>query len=380
VSLGGINLTLLVGRMVPTPAPPMLLNALQSIEVTHSDDGRSGFQMSFLAGRGGGLSLDYDLLSSNLLLPFNRVVLLVTLNGIPRVLMDGVITHHQLAPGDSPAGSVFAVTGEDISLLMDLEQRSIEHPAQSAELSVLTILVQYAQYGLVPLIIPSVFVDIPLPIEHVPIQQQTDLDYVQTLASQFGYVFYVRPGPVPLQSIAYWGPPTRLGMPQKALNVNLGAASNVRGISFTYDALSPTLVRSEYQGLELGEDLPADTFLSTRLPPFAALPALVTNLPHVGTTVRSSDGLDEIQAYAQAQAETDRSVDAVVQANGELDVLRYGDILNARDLVGVRGCGWRYDGMYYVKSVTHSLSRREYRQSFSLTREGLGSTLPAVLP
>jgi hypothetical protein len=37
------------------------------------------------------------------------------------------------------------------------------------------------------------------------------------------------------------------------------------------------------------------------------------------------------------------------------------------------------DGIYYVNSVTHSLSRGEYRQQFTLSREGFGTTT-AVVP
>lgn len=378
MSVPNISLSVLVGRTVPLPMSAPMLTAIESIEVTHSDDGRSGFQLTFLASRGGGFSLDYDLLSGGALQPFNRIVLIVNFGATPRVLMDGVITHHQLAPGEAPGGGRLTVTGEDISVLMDLQQRSIEHPAESAELSVLTTLLRYVEYGIVPLIVPSSFVDIPLPIERVPLQHQTDLQFVERLAAQFGYVFYVRCGPLPLQNTAYWGPPIRLGAIQKALNVNLGPATNVRNLQFAYDALAPMLVQSEYQDLELGEELLVDTFATTRLPPLAAVPALLANFPNLRTVVHANDGLDEIQAFAQAQAETDRSVDNVVQATGELDPLRYGEILNARDLVGVRGAGWSYDGMYYVKSVTHHITRRDYRQSFVLTREGVGSTLSAV--
>ena len=43
---------------------------------------------------------------------------------------------------------------------------------------------------------------------------------------------------------------------------------------------------------------------------------------------------------------------------GELDVLRYGSVLKARQLVGVRGAGMAFDGLYYVKSVTHTIKAR----------------------
>jgi hypothetical protein len=49
-------------------------------------------------------------------------------------------------------------------------------------------------------------------------------------------------------------------------------------------------------------------------------------------------------------------------------------------LVGVRGAGLAYDGLYYVNSVTHSLKRGEYKQNFSLSRDGLVSNTPVVAP
>jgi hypothetical protein len=67
-----------------------------------------------------------------------------------------------------------------------------------------------------------------------------------------------------------------------------------------------------------------------------------------------------------------------VSAKGELDVLRYGSVLKPRRLVGVRGAGAAYDGLYYVKSVTHKIKSGEYKQSFELSRNGLISTVPQV--
>jgi hypothetical protein len=61
-----------------------------------------------------------------------------------------------------------------------------------------------------------------------------------------------------------------------------------------------------------------------------------------------------------------------------LDVLRYGQVLNARQLVGVRGAGLAFDGLHYVESVTHRISRGEYKQDFTLTRNALVSNTPIV--
>ena len=67
-----------------------------------------------------------------------------------------------------------------------------------------------------------------------------------------------------------------------------------------------------------------------------------------------------------------------VFGTGKLDVMRYGRLLRSRKLVGVRGAGLPFDGLYYVKSVTHEIERGAYKQSFSLARNGLISTIPTV--
>jgi hypothetical protein len=53
-------------------------------------------------------------------------------------------------------------------------------------------------------------------------------------------------------------------------------------------------------------------------------------------------------------------------------------VLRARMLVGVQGAGITYDGLYYVDSVTHNLKRGEYKQNFTLSRDGLESNTPTV--
>lgn len=67
-----------------------------------------------------------------------------------------------------------------------------------------------------------------------------------------------------------------------------------------------------------------------------------------------------------------------ISVSGSLDVLRYGQVLRSRMLVGVRGAGVAYDGLYYVDSVTHNLKRGEYKESFQLSRDGLISLTPTV--
>ena len=378
MSFLGTHLTLLIGQTVPVPAPLKFLEAFERARVKHNDEGHSGFQITFRVGRSSADLLDYALLSSPLLRPMNRVVLLVTFNVVPQVLMDGIITDQQFAPGNQPGASTLTVTGEDVSVMMDLEEKSAEHPAQPEAIIALKIIASYAQYGLIPMVIPPPSIDIPLPTERVPVQQGTDLEYLQEMASRFGYVFYVTPGPAPLTNTAYWGPPVRVGVPQKAISINMGPNSNADIPSFRYDSLATTFVAGQVQDRLANQVLPVQTFASTRLP-LVSQPAWATQ-PHVRTQQFRQSGLNTMQAFTRAQAESDASTDRVIEVRGELDAARYEALLQPRGLVGLRGAGYSYDGLYYVKSVTHNIRKGEYKQNFILTREGLGAISPVVIP
>ncbi len=382
MSLLGTNLTLLIGPTVPLPVPTDLSENIDKLEITHTDESRSGFQITFKAGRSGPLDiLDFKLLSNPLLKPNNRVIVMLILNAIPRVLMDGLIKHQQLNPSNEPGGSTLTITGEDVSVKMDQEEVTLEHPAQNELIIATKIIAKYAQYGLIPMVMPPFMIDFPNPVERIPVQRDTDLKYLQALAERFGYVFYVKPGPAPGSNTAYWGPPVRAGTIARALSVNLGGQTNVDNIDFQYNAEEATLVHGRVRDRNLNQDLPILTFASTRVPPMAAFPPLPFDIANVRKTeLEDMEGLTYAQAYARAQSITNKSMDNVLTASGELDTVRYGDILEARGLAGLRGAGYSYDGFYYVKRVTHVIGGGEYKQRFTLTREGLGSTTPVVMP
>jgi hypothetical protein len=380
MNLLGVHLSLLIGPTVAIPAPPPVADALQSVEVTESDQGRSGFQLTFSTGRSGPETVfDHALLLNPLLRPFNRVIVMIVLDVVPVVLMDGIITHQQLSPGNDPGTSTITVTGEDVSVMMDLDEKTVEHPAQDETIIALKIIGSYSQYGLVPDLRPPPTIDPPIPVERTPMQRGTDRDYLVEMASRFGYVFYVRPGPVPFMNFAYWGPSERIGFPQRALTVASGPDTNVESISFEYNAMEPTMVLGSVQDSMFGMTLPVITLSGTR-PPLSLLPALPFNLPNVRKVQPEAEGLTYVQAYARALGRTDKSLENVASASGELDGLRYGSALRPRGLVGLRGAGFSYDGIWYVNRVSHKIKRGEYKQGFSLSRDGVGSLTPVVIP
>lgn len=372
--LKGVKLTLMIGPAVPVPVSKDVLDALTSVEVTTASGQSSVFQLRFNISNRSPLQTMF-MLSQGSPIPLVRVIIVATVNGISEVLMDGVMTNHELAPGQDPGHSVLSITGEDLSKVMDyIDFSGILYPAMPAEARVALMLAKYAFLGIVPMVIPSVFVNTPLPVEQIPRQQGKDLEYIKFLAEEVGYVFYIEPGPKPGMSIAYWGPEIKTGTPQPALNLNMDVHTNVESLNFTLNSEMKTLpVVIIYNTLTKAPviiPLPDITPLS---PPLGKVPSIPKNVDFITGTAKFLP----VKAALVGMAKAARTADTV-SASGSLDVLRYGRILKARKLVGVRGAGTAFDGLYYVKSVTHSIKRGEYKQNFTLSRNGLISTVSKV--
>src|ERR1035437_5410370 len=103
----GIRLMLLVGSSIPRPASYEVMSAITSLQVTNNDDTGDGFQITLSLGKG---TLPwYSLINSGDLDIFNRVIIAVAMGVMPEVLIDGVITNHQMNPSNEPGMSTLTV-------------------------------------------------------------------------------------------------------------------------------------------------------------------------------------------------------------------------------------------------------------------------------
>ncbi len=362
----GHTLSLLIGGIAPRPVPKAVIEALTSVQVTTASGGKSGFQLTFAVSKRS--TILRSLLPQGYLDPPSRVIITATLRGSPAVLMDGVITRHELAPSNEPGQTKLTITGEDVSRMMDLIDFSgFPWPAMPAEARVAIMVAKYGMYGIVPLVVPSVLIDVPNPLDEIPSQLGTDLAYINQLAEVVGYVFYVDAGPQPGMNTAYWGPEIKTGRPQPALTVNSDSSSNVESLSFSFDGFAKTIFVVVIQ--EPTSKIPIPIPIPDVNPLQPAL-GIKSPIPLKISPLRGMSKFTPIQAAGIGLARAAKSAD-VITGSGTLDVLRYGRVLKARQLVGVRGAGLSYDGLYYVKSVTHNLKRGEYKQSFSLSRNAL---------
>lgn len=372
--MGGVRLGVFYGP-VPVAAPAELLHAITRVKVEEgSGDAQSGFEITLdlpprsplrtvflVSGGGGGV-------------PLMRVTLTVTLNGRTEPLIDGMATHVETLPGEGGVAQL-VVKGKDLSALMAVvELPGLPFPAMPPSLRVLTMLAKYAPLGVIPVVIPSLADVPPLPVQRIPTQRGSDLDYIRRLAADVGHVFYLEPGPAVGTSKAYWGPEIRVGEPQPALTVAMDAATNVESLHFQFDRERKRMPIVFFQESTSKAPVPVPIPDVTPLtPPLGAIPPLPPKVEQLADTAH----LSAPEALMRGMAFAAQHGDAVF-GQGTLDALRYGRVLRSRRLVGVRGAGLPFDGLYYVKRVTHQFERGSYRQSFSLARNALVSTLPKV--
>ncbi|MEM4988047.1 hypothetical protein V8G57_11680 [Collimonas sp. H4R21] len=370
----GFYLSLMMGSFNASPVPRAVIDALTEIQVTSTVGSQGGFQLKFTLGKNSAMQ---QMLEGGSFDPRTRVIIAVTVNGSTEVLMDGIITKQDVTPASGAGKTTLTVTGLDLTALMDfIDLTGIPYPALPKFVIVEAILAKYAVLGVIPLALPASIPTFENPLDRFIKQQGTDYRYVSSLAREDGAVFYLDPGPTPGKSLAYYGPDLSkmFGGPQPALSINFDASSNIDALSFSYDGTLATqyLVTIIEPNSKIPIPIPVPNLDLFKAPLAAHAPT-----PLRSQQLRPTANQNPAGAALAGLAALFLSAD-VVSGSGQLDVMRYGRIFKARQLAAVRGAGRYYDGKYYVKSVTHNIKRGEYKQSFTLSRGGLGSSVSQV--
>ena len=114
----GIDLSILFGPGVPVPAPRLVIDALQSVQIEeNSGETQSGFELVFALDKNTPLNTLF-LLAGGAAIPILRVALSATFNGQATSLINGVITKADLTPGSGGAPATLSVKGKDLTAAM----------------------------------------------------------------------------------------------------------------------------------------------------------------------------------------------------------------------------------------------------------------------
>ena len=175
---------------------------------------------------------------------------------------------------------------------------------------------------------------------------------------------------------AVFAPELRADLPQPALSVNTITADNVTSLHFTNDGLAPAGVAGGGFIEPITKAIvPIPAVPSLRLPPLVFSPTPTKRKEFL----RESGKETPSRAFLSAVAVTTRGARVGDRhRRGRHRAIRLGDA--ARGLIGVRGVSLLRRVLLPATGHASPGDRRQYTQSFVMTREGTTAHSPAVIP
>ena len=349
----------------PLPAP--FVQALKEIEIETAVGQASILRLSFELSRNSWG--DLDVLAFDLFRPLVPLTIRVSAGlGVPQVLINAYVRDARLDASNTPGASRLSVVALDaLGSIMAHIQQPFTWP-NSPDSVVATAI--FGRYG----IVPSVFPTPPLrtSLDTTTNQRDYDATYLFQLARRNNYELYLQPDPVVGRDFGHFHPPLTSMPSQGVLSIDFGTQTNLNSFQVSNDMLAPTAVTALSSDPHTRAPSPAIAMASIELP-MGAEPTLGRILPPPIERPAGTDAASPAEMQAQAIARASRSSRAI-SATGEVDGLKYARPLLVGLPVLVRGNGRQHSGLYYVKSVTHRITRDDYTQSFSAWRNAVGLT------
>jgi hypothetical protein len=349
------------------PLPLPFFQALREIEIETSIGRASIFRLHFDLSRN--IFGDFDALAFDIFRPLFPVKISIAAGlPIPQVLINGYIKDAQLSAGSAPGTSRLEVVGMDaLGTLMTNNQQPFPWPNLADTSIAATIFGKYAMIPMVDPMPPTRTI-----LDTTTTQHKYDAPFLRELASVNSLELYIQPDPFIGTDVGHLHRPFTHLPPQGVLSIDFGKQSNLTQFNVSNDMLRPTSVVGANVDQTTRAPIPAAGVASTELP-MGLEPSLFRVLPppiarqRGGCVANPTEG--QLRALAQASA-TSRAI----TAQGEVDGIKFDRPLRAGLPVMVRGAGRLNSGPYYVQSVTHRISRDDYRQSFTAWRNAVGLT------
>lgn len=340
---------------------------LETVEIIERVDGPSVFSLAFNIDPSVSTD-DFPLVGRAEIAPFARLAVSTAIGSRAQVLADGYVTRQELMPPAQGTLGSLAVYGEDVGILMDLEERSAEYVNLDYSGIARQILGTYSQ--VTPDVETPQTQDPIDPLRRTRLQHGTDRSYLGAIASRVGHLFYIAAGPGVGQNRACWKAPALSGSPQTTLASSLLVFSPTSDMHLGYHALAAVKASASVQDLSQTPSVTQAVAVSSSTRTALTRSPAMTTQSRLRTALVAHAGASVARTRLFAQSLVDRSADRVAFASARLDVLEHGTLVRAGGLIAVSGVGRQYGGTWYVRQVTHRIGRGSFEQHIELSREG----------
>jgi hypothetical protein len=298
---------------------------------------------------------------------FSRVRVEIKIGEKPfTALIDGPIVGYDSRMNSEPGQSSITLTVQDDSVYLNREERVSRFENMLDHEIARQIFGEFEQ------IASTDIEDTPAPGSTLPptvVQHGTAMQTLRSLARRQGMHAYILPGDSPGQSIGCFNafPSQADGLPQLIL---LGSDRNIDTFNVRNNAQSPSTVRASSLSI-------TDKEVITRTSSFRNLDLLGEE---AGFESESDTATQILPPYQGTSVYLDQAVTAeaanssyAFDATGSVRDHCYQGVLLPYRLVTVLGVNGRLSGDYLITKVTHTLTRSNYSQSFTLRRNALSA-------
>jgi hypothetical protein len=350
------------------PLPVPFFRALREIEIETSIGQASIFRLHFDLSRT--MFGDFDALAIDIFRPMLPVRISIAAGvPVPQVLINGYILDSQLNAANTPGSSRYEVVGMDaLGTLMVNNQQPFPWPNLSESEIAATIF--GTKYGILPRVD-----DLPKTrtIRDTTTNQRIyDAQLLFDIASCNNLELYIQPDKFIGTDVGHLHRPFTFKPAQGVLSIDFGRQTNLTQFSVSNDMLKPTGVIGATVDQQTRAAIPAFGQMSIEQP-MGREPTLSRIFPPPVARLMPGCAANPTEAQLRALARASATSRAIT-AQGEVDGIKFARPLLVGLPVLVRGAGQQNSGTYYVKSVTHRISRDDYSQSFTASRNAVNLT------
>lgn len=353
------------------PADAAFYGQLSSLEVEENADLPGAIQLSLpIATTGAPGSEDLTVVGDERFKPYARVAVVISIDGKPdSCIFDGYVLSHKIHIDRGVTAATVEVWGQDVSCLMNLEDKARAWSNVSDGNAANTIFGEYG-FQTSP---DNTRDDSPVHAEdgHLLMQRGTDAQFLRDRARRGGKLFRVCCDRAPGTNTGYFITPNLQGAASQTLTLNPATAANVDALDFAWEVARPTEVKAKMlvnqKDAESGDaqDSGLPSLDSRSLASFTGKNVKKAML----TTVTDDAGELQIRAVSLL-----REAGWFVRCEGEVDLARLDSVMRVGTLVQVNGSGRMHSGKYFVWSVRHTITAESHRLKFVLVRNAVGSS------
>lgn len=312
---------------------------------------------------------DLTWVSDDRLKPYTNVAVVITpQDGPTECIFDGYVLSHKIHLQSGITASTLEVSGQDSSVLMQLEEKAREFAGLTHGAVANTV---FGEYGFTPGS-RNTDDDSPAATEdtHTLMQRGSDADFLQRLARRTGRWCRVVSGEQPGALTGVFEVPDTKAEPVVVLDLNDPAKSQVSGLDFVWDVARPTRVAAEQASLSETDPIVADTsdgalaLLGAR-----GLQAFAGN--GRTRTVMLTAAADDHELPGRARAVL-RDAGWFARCEGTTNLALTKTVLRVGTVVAIEGVGRLLTGDYLVKTVRHTITAHKHEMAFTLVRNALG--------